>query len=82
MRHPITTTLCKWSATIWDCLTGRDFIVGDDLTVADILLAARLRYVHGDEVLEPFAEVRRYLAALYARPAYERTFAVNGTGPL
>lgn len=58
-------------------LTGRDFLVGTDLTGADIQISFVLEAARG--ALAPYPNLTRYLAGLQARPAYAR--AVERGGP-
>jgi len=55
----------------------RDYLVGDNLSLADLLLAPILFYVvsmpEGKTVLEPFANVRRAYAAIAQRPSFTAT---------
>jgi glutathione S-transferase len=66
------------AAVIEDAVRGRDFIVGDRLTVADIMLTSTLGWSATLELLDGFPEIDRYLAALRARPAYEVASAPAG----
>ncbi|MBE7212637.1 MAG: glutathione S-transferase N-terminal domain-containing protein [Gluconacetobacter diazotrophicus] len=65
-----------------DHLDGRDWIVGDDYTIADISAwgwldrAARVRKGEA-EPLAPFPNLRRLMAAIEARPAVARARAVG-----
>jgi glutathione S-transferase len=58
-------------------LDGRDFLVGTELTGADIQTSFVLEAARG--ALAPFPNLVRYLAGLHARPAYAR--AVERGGP-
>jgi glutathione S-transferase len=58
-------------------LAGRDFLVGNELTGADIQMSFVLEAARG--ALAQYPELTRYLAALQARPAYGR--AVERGGP-
>jgi GST-like protein len=57
-------------------LAGRDFLAGDDYTIADIACYPRISpYNKAPLDLEPFAELRRWQAAIRARPATQRAYA-------
>ncbi|RQR42337.1 MULTISPECIES: glutathione S-transferase family protein [unclassified Burkholderia] len=56
-------------ATILDRhLEGREFIVGDTLTVADCVTAYLIDWASECNLIEPFPQLRAYLERLYARP--------------
>ncbi|MFP3501566.1 glutathione S-transferase family protein [Burkholderia sp. SIMBA_062] len=56
-------------ATILDKhLEGREFIVGDTLTVADCVTAYLIDWASECNLIEPFPQLRAYLERLYARP--------------
>ena len=57
-------------------LQGRAFITGDDYTIADMACYPWINpYDKAPLDLEPFAEVRRWHAAIAARPATKRALA-------
>jgi glutathione S-transferase len=58
-------------------LDGRNFLVGDDLTGADIQMSFLLEAARGQ--IAPYPNLARYRAGLQARPAYGR--AVERGGP-
>jgi GSH-dependent disulfide-bond oxidoreductase len=65
-------------------LKGREFIVGDDYTIADMSawgwVDRASRVFKGSEApLGPFPEIARWFAAIDARPAVARARAVNKT---
>ncbi|AOK08556.1 glutathione S-transferase family protein [Burkholderia sp. AU19243] len=49
-------------------LEGREFIVGDTLTVADCVTAYLIDWASECQLLDGFPQLRAYLARLYARP--------------
>jgi glutathione S-transferase len=56
-------------------LENRSFIATDEFTVADILMTHVLSAASTDETLvQPYANVRAYLARCLDRPAWKRTF--------
>jgi len=59
-------------------VTGRDFIVGDSLTGADIQIAFVLEAADANGALASWPEAARYLAGLQARPAYRRAVEKGG----
>jgi GST-like protein len=57
-------------------LAGRAFIAGDEYTIADMACYPWISpYTKAPLDLEPFADVRRWQAAIRARPATERAYA-------
>ena len=55
-------------------LADRTFVVGDSLTLADIVVATPLDYtVPAQLPVEPYANIRRWLAGLEALPAWKKT---------
>jgi GST-like protein len=57
-------------------LAGRDFLAGDDYTIADIACYPWISpYSKAPLELEPFPELRRWQAAIRARPATQRAYA-------
>ena len=57
-------------------LTGRDFIAGEMYTIADMACYPWINpYSKAPIDLEPFANVRRWTAAIRARPATARAYA-------
>lgn len=60
-----------------DYLAGKDFLVGNQFSVADINLAGVLSYAQGGEYdFSRFSNVARFLEAILSRPAYKK--AVGG----
>ena len=59
-----------------DQLRNKKFVTGDTLTLADFSLGAPLNYAGMAHLpLEPYGEIRRWLGALRALPAWEKTVA-------
>jgi glutathione S-transferase len=57
-------------------LKGRNYVVGDALTLADFAIGAPLNYAgEGCYPLEPYGEIRRWHAGLMALPAWQATMA-------
>ena len=58
-------------------LEGRDFIAGDDYSIADMACYPWVgAYTSAPLDLAPFAEVRRWREAIAARPATQRAYAL------
>lgn len=56
-----------------DYLAGKDFLVGNQFTVADINLAGVLSYAQSGEYdFSRFGNVARFLGAILSRPAYKK----------
>jgi glutathione S-transferase len=61
-------------------LEGRSFVCGDALTLADFSLGAALNLAEaGRFPLAPYAQIRRWHAALCELPAWRRTLAETGS---
>jgi glutathione S-transferase len=60
-------------------MTGRDFVVGDDLTGADFQLTFLLEGASLTGMLGPYPALARYLALMQARPAYGRALEIGGS---
>ncbi|UOB58243.1 glutathione S-transferase family protein [Burkholderia pyrrocinia] len=56
------------AAILDEHLEGREFIVGDTLTVADCVTAYLIDWASECNLIEPFPQLRAYLDRLYARP--------------
>jgi glutathione S-transferase len=55
-------------------LTGKKFITGDTLTIADFCIAAPLNYGEVARLpLEPYREIKRWYASMRALPAWQKT---------
>lgn len=61
-----------------DALAGRDFLVGDMLTGADINLCYLLEVATAAQLMPGYAELQRYLATMQARPAYAKSLELGG----
>ena len=60
-------------------MTGRDFVVGNDLTGADFQLTFLLEGAELSEMLGPYPALHRYLKLMQERPAYKRALEVGGS---
>ena len=59
-------------------LAGRAFIAGDDYTIADMAAYPWINAYDSAPIdMEPFPEVRRWQAAIAARPATQRAYALS-----
>lgn len=63
----------RWLAGLERRLEGRDWLTGEDFTVADICLAGVLREVRDSELMDDFPRVNAFYARAFARPAWRRT---------
>jgi glutathione S-transferase len=60
-------------------LEGRDFLAGDSLTGADVQNIQVLENPYAMGLLEQYANLKRYVEAMHARPAYQRAIEKGGT---
>jgi glutathione S-transferase len=60
-------------------MTGRDFVVGSDLTGADFQLTFLLEGSALSDMLGPYPALARYLALMQTRPAYKRALEKGGS---
>lgn len=58
-------------------LDGRDWVVGDGFTVADVLCASILAGADARDLLEPWPGLHAYVMRSEARPAYARAAAID-----
>jgi len=63
------------AAVIEEHLQGRQFVVGDPATVADVVLAYTLDWASELQLLDAFTTLRSYMERLYARPKAPRRIA-------
>lgn len=67
-----TQALARPFARIESHLAGRDWLMGDRFTVADILLAECVRYAQPHApAMDPFPSLKAWLARCQARPAFK-----------
>jgi len=62
-------------------LESKDFLVGDEFTIADILMASAIRNAMFPDIIGDHPNIRRYLDSIFARPAFQRAFELNIKGP-
>jgi glutathione S-transferase len=60
------------AALVERAVEGRQFIVGDQLSAADIIIGSVAGFARRNELLAGFPEFNRYVDALEARPAFQR----------
>lgn len=61
-------------------LEGRDALLDDGFSVADIILSCVLRFVRHSELLSPHQNVARYLARNFARTGFQKAFLISNNG--
>ena len=59
----------RWLAGLERQLEGRDWITGDDFTIADITLADVLREIRETDLMDGYPKVKAFYARAFARPA-------------
>ena len=59
-------------AFVESSLEGRAWLAGDRFTAADVMMGWVVEVVDQRGEIEPYPNMQRYLAALRARPAYQR----------
>jgi glutathione S-transferase len=64
-------------AAMESAIAGRDFILGDNFSMADVVFGGTLRYMIGFKMLEPRPSFTAYAERLAARPALQRSEARN-----
>ncbi len=64
----------QFASVLDGCLEGRDWLVGDGITLADYSVAANLTYASAVGIeIEPFANIRRWYEAIEGRDAWQRS---------
>ncbi|MEM1132757.1 MAG: glutathione S-transferase family protein [Pseudomonadota bacterium] len=74
----ITAEVAKLLGFANDAVAGREFLVGDSLTGADINLCYLLEVATAAQLMPAYPELQRYLATMQARPAYEKSLELGG----
>lgn len=64
-------------AAIEHAISGRDFLLGDRFSMADVIFGGTLRYMLTFKMLEARPVFTAYVERLDARPAYQRATARN-----
>ncbi|MFT6462585.1 MAG: glutathione S-transferase [Maricaulis maris] len=67
--------LASVKATLADALDGRDFLVGDKFTAADLMIGSTLNFMMNFNLLERVEPFAGYVGQLVERPAYKRAMA-------
>ncbi len=62
-------------AVIDETLQGREYLVGDGFTVADVIASEVVRILVRLDLMEPQGAIAEYLALMEARPARQRAAA-------
>jgi glutathione S-transferase len=58
-------------------VTGRDYVLGDTFSMADVVFGGTVGYMLAFKMIEPRPVLTAYAARLQARPAYQRCEARN-----
>ena len=66
----------RWLGALERRLEGREWLVGDDFTVADLCMAGVLREVRQSDLMDGWPAVRAFHDRAHARPAWRRTLAL------
>jgi glutathione S-transferase len=64
------------AAALQSALDGRDWVLGERFTVADVLCASILEGAASRQLLEPWPGLQAYVERSMARPAYRRAAAI------
>ena len=78
LRPRIDSEIANHLSYIAGAVNGRDFIVGNSLTGADIQIAFVLEVAEARGVLNDFPALKSYLTRLQARHAYKRAIEEGG----
>jgi len=64
-------------ASMESAIAGRDFVLGDTFSMADVVFGGTLRYMLAFKMVEPRPAFAAYAERLTARPAWQRAEARN-----
>ena len=78
LRPRIDSEIANHLSFIAKAVDGREFLVGDTLTGADVQIAFVLEVAEASGLLKPYPALETYLARLQARPAYKRALEKGG----
>ncbi|MEW6270791.1 MAG: glutathione S-transferase [Thermodesulfobacteriota bacterium] len=78
LRPYIEGEIAKHLSYIESAVAGRDFLVGDELSGADVMISFVLEAAAAGDRLKDHAALQRYLDRLHARPAYQRALEKGG----
>jgi glutathione S-transferase len=76
-ESPARQRFADAAAALEVALDGRDWVLGERFTAADVLCASILAGAHSRELLEPWPGLRAYVVRAAARPAYARAAAID-----
>jgi glutathione S-transferase len=65
------------AATIESALDQRDWLLGSQFTVADVMCASVLQGAHSRELLQPWPSLEAYVQRSESRPAYVRAAVIS-----
>jgi glutathione S-transferase len=79
MRASATTKLTRYLEHIDQSLAGKNFIMGNDFTVADAYLFTVLGWFNWVEIsVVPYKNVHAYMKRVYQRPAVKHVLEIEG----
>jgi glutathione S-transferase len=78
LRPRIDSEIANQLSYMENALEGRNFLVGKDLTGADVQVVFVLEAADASGLLKDYPALRRYLQAMQARPAYKRAIEKGG----
>ncbi|HZR83998.1 MAG TPA: glutathione S-transferase [Candidatus Binatia bacterium] len=78
LRPYIDGEIAKHLSYIADGLGGREYLVGDSLTGADVQITFVLEAAAAGNRLSDYPALTRYVERMHARPAYERAIEKGG----
>jgi glutathione S-transferase len=78
LRPRIDSEIANHLSYIADAVNGREFLVGQSLTGADIQIAFVLEAAQASGLLKAHPVLEKYLGGLQARPAYRRAIEQGG----
>ena len=76
VQHALTTTIPPLFAYLEKTLDGREFLVGDSMTIADIALASQMvNFRHGGEVIDPasYPNLAAHIERMHAPAPFAQT---------
>jgi glutathione S-transferase len=78
LRPRIDSEIANQLSYMENALEGRNFLVGKDLTGADVQVVFVLEAADASGLLKDYPALRHYLQAMQARPAYKRAIEKGG----
>ena len=67
----------EMTATIEGAVTGKDYLLGDHFSMADVVFGGTIGYMLRFKMMEPTPVLTAYVERLRARPAFQRSDAKN-----